>query len=570
MIGDDYLQLRAQLGAAIFSLSSLAHDLHAEPAIFDGLHELGDRLREPLLLVAVGDASADKSSLLDALFGRECFAGGEEPSRSARLFTFGPEASDHQESGFIECRRPHRFLHDIHALDFSATAAVPSEDWEKIAPFLTQADVVLIVLSVTNPWASATWEAATFLAQHWAGKMAFVLQHADQRSAVEIAAVIQHVEQKVREKLSLSRPVFAVSAKNALLAKTTGADKERLLAGSGILGLEAFINEAFTHGDTSLQRLRETSQRAEKILAATGRKAREAMLALRMENDRLSALEHKLADRKEQSLRGVGGALWTLAQTCETAQKRGEELLQKRLSIFSTIKLLFQGAQWQDGIREEVEVRLREAMGKQIGNSVDLLQSDLKNVWRELHEWLGKSVGHESLPEPDFTVQRENLIRCIDVGLAPHFSAEQLDIELPHLLRQMAAWLRVPFGIAFSSGVAVVPATLAGLSITPMLGTGAVASAVLGLAMTTVKRNRLLAVYRETMISKREAMLAPIEDHLRHSIEVFFKSLPATFGLLRDFCLTQQQIYEPLLARAQQLDRMFGNMARELGAKSKE
>ena len=265
-------------------------------------------------------------------------------------------------------------------------------------------------------------------------------------------------------------------------------------------------------------------------------------------------------------MRGVGGALWTLAQTCETAQKRGEELLQQRLSIFSAMRLVFHGAQWEDGIRDEVEVRLREALGKQVGNSVDLLQSDLKNVWQELCDSLGKSFGHESLQAPDFTRQRENLIKCIEAGLEPHLSTQQLEIELPLLLHQMAAWLRAPLGFAFASGAATLAAVLAGITIAPLLGAATVAAAVFGMLMAAAKRNKLLAVFRETMIRKREAMLAPIEDHMRHSIDVFYKALPETFEMLQGFCLTQQKIYEPLFTRVQQLDETFGNVERTLGA----
>ena len=50
MIGDDHLQLRARLGAAVFSLTTLAHDLNAEPHVFDSLHTLGETLRELTLL----------------------------------------------------------------------------------------------------------------------------------------------------------------------------------------------------------------------------------------------------------------------------------------------------------------------------------------------------------------------------------------------------------------------------------------------------------------------------------------------------------------------------------------
>ena len=565
MIGDDFLHLRAQLGASIFSLTSLAHDLDADPQIFGALHDLGDGLREPLLLVALGDTGAGKSSLLNALFGRDfCQADGQAAGK-IRLHTFDSETGDDGDGVFVECRRPHGFLRDFQVIDTPGTDALKPEHWAVLERYLPAADAVLLVLSVTNPWAATAWAAAESLAKQWPEKIVFVLQQADHRAAVEVAAVVRHVEQTVIEKLGINRPVFAVSAKDALLAKTTGTDKARLLAGSRIESLEAFLNKAISSGEAGTGRLRATLRAAGKTLTAVGRKTREAVLSLKKENDRLTALQHKLEDRKEQSLRGVGGALWTLAQTCETAQKRGEELLQQRLSIFSVLRQVFRGAHWEDGIRDEVEVRLREALGKQVGNSVDLLQSDLKNVWQELCDSLGKSFGHESFQAPDFTRQRENLIKCIEAGLEPHLSAQQLEIELPLLLHQMAAWLRAPLGFAFASGAATLAAVLAGITIAPLLGAATVAAAVFGMLMAAAKRNKLLAVFRETMIRKREAMLAPIEDHMRHSIDVFYKALPGTFELLQGFCLTQQKIYEPLFTRVQQLDGMFASIDRELG-----
>ena len=70
-LADAYFQSRAQLGTALFALNTLAHDLQASPDTVRTLNELGTSLREPFLFVVVGEVKAGKSSLLNAIFGRE-------------------------------------------------------------------------------------------------------------------------------------------------------------------------------------------------------------------------------------------------------------------------------------------------------------------------------------------------------------------------------------------------------------------------------------------------------------------------------------------------------------------
>src|SRR5882757_1786844 len=71
MLSDNFFQTRADIGTALFSLSTLAHDLHAPQETIRTLNELGTSIREPFLFVVVGEVKAGKSSLLNALFGRE-------------------------------------------------------------------------------------------------------------------------------------------------------------------------------------------------------------------------------------------------------------------------------------------------------------------------------------------------------------------------------------------------------------------------------------------------------------------------------------------------------------------
>ncbi len=67
------------------------------------------------------------------------------------------------------------------------------------------------------------------------------------------------------------------------------------------------------------------------------------------------------------------------------------------------------------------------------------------------------------------------------------------------------------------------------------------------------------------MADKREEILSPVEDHLRHAIGLFYQELGATFQPLQAFCAAQRKIYEPVLTRLKQLDETFGKLGSQLG-----
>src|SRR5204863_9015471 len=90
MIADHYLQLRADLETALIQLLRLGADLQRSAGSLETLHALLIDIRQPLLFVVVGEVNAGKSSLLDALFGREFAKTGVLPSpERVCLFHYG-------------------------------------------------------------------------------------------------------------------------------------------------------------------------------------------------------------------------------------------------------------------------------------------------------------------------------------------------------------------------------------------------------------------------------------------------------------------------------------------------
>ena len=571
MIGDEYLQTRAQLGTVLFSLSTLAHELNAEPGVIETLQGLGSSLREPFLFVVVGEVKAGKSSLLNALFGRE-FCKVDVLPATDKIYVFKYGAREHNVNitdRLTECYRPAVFLRDFNIVDTPGTNTIVAEHQTITEQFVPMADLVLFVFSVTNPWAASAWDFLKFVNKKWLKNVVFVLQQCDLRNDIEVAAIVQHLEETVRERLGGSHPVFAISAKKAFLAKTTAPDKAGLMAESNLDKLENYINQSVARGEARIGKLQAVCQTAQVIMGDFMDHAQAAYSVARRDSEKLEHLNLSLDERKKQTQQQLSGMLWTLSQCYERAQRRGEELLKQNLSLLQTFKFIFRKADWQTDFDEKIETQLQDSLRQQVQNAVELLELDLKNLWYQLHEALQKQFPTEmQAPHiaPDFSKERDQLLRRIELTLVQNMSEREIQQQMAKLFEQASNSLRVPAGAAVAAGgIATIVAALAHTAILDVTGTVAAVAALVGTTVALVRRGRLISQFRAQIAQRREEMLMAIESHLRHAIEVFYQELTATFQPLHNFCAAQTKLYEPRMERIRQLQETLGKCAADLG-----
>jgi len=571
MIGEDYLQIRAQLGTALYALTSLAHDLQALPETVDTLQGLNSSLREPFLFVVMGEVKAGKSSVLNALFGREfCRADVLPATDRIYLFKYASEPKDVPINEHLtESYRPNAFLRDFNIVDTPGTNTIVPEHQKIAEEFVPMADLVLFVFSITNPWAASAWDFLSLIHNRWKKNVLFILQQADLRSPEEVEVVKKHLEQTARDKLGEDVPIFAVSAKIAFEAKTGDPKKkEALMKQSHFDELERYIGDTIAGGETRAGKLRSVCQAAHVISLELGEKAKGAFATIQKDNDRIQQLGGVLDERKEQSLRQVGGVLWSLAQNFERTQKRSEELLTQQLSWARTFQLLFRKQKWQTDFQESIDQQLRENLKRQIANSIELLETDLKGVWQQLHETIQRSFASEvpsPAAPPDFINERDQLLKRIELTLLEKMSGRAIEEQMTKMFNDAAAWMRVPGIAAVAGGAATIAALMAHAAIIGIAGSATAVAALSGAAVAMVKRNQIIAEFRKQMAAKREEILNPVEDHLGHAINLFYQELGATFQPLMAFCASQRKVYEPVLTRLKQLDETFARLSAELG-----
>ncbi len=575
MIADNYLQLRTELETALGKLLRLSSEMRRDPATLDTLHGLLTDVREPLLFVVVGEVKAGKSSLLNALFGQE-FAKVDVLPATDRVYIFrhgAEEKSVEVSPQLTERYLPISFLQDFNVVDTPGTNTMVPEHQTITESFVPRADIVLFVFSVTNPWSQSGWQLLDLVQKKWLKNVVFVLQQADLRHSAEVEVIHRHLQDTAMRKLGFAPPIFPVSARKALLVKTTGIAKEDLWRESGFGPLEDQINRMVTESGVRFVKLQSTTSTAGVILNEVADEIHGSMEMIARDEKQLGRVNEFLQVRKDQTLRQVAGFLRGVEQACRECARQGTQLLEEKLSFWKTWRLVWSRAQWQHDFQTDVEAKLRQTVEPQIENAVQLLETDLRGLWPQLQDAIEAQVASEGKNRvrktlPDFARQRRELLQSIELTLVERVAGKAVEEQLARMFRETAAWLRLPAGIAAAGGIITVIVAMSSASVADVTGTLAVSAAVIGTIVAFTQRRKILVAYEKEMEKKRDELVNAIEQQMKHAIDLFYKEIAVAFEPLAAFCIAERKRYEPLVEQGDALKELLAGIARRLGVAS--
>lgn len=572
MIADHYLQLRTELETALAELLKLGTETRRPSTVLDTIHGLLADVREPLLFVVVGEVKAGKSSLLNALFGHE-FAKADVLPATDRVYIFrhGQEEKSVEVSPQLTERYlPITFLHDFNVVDTPGTNTMVAAHQTITENFVPRADLVLFVFSVANPWTQSAWDFLNLVQKKWLKNVVFVLQQADLREPAEIDIIQRHLQDTAMQKLGFVPPIFAVSARKALVARRNAVDKEGLWKESGLGPLEEQIGLIVAESSARMLKLRSASQTARVMLDEMTGEVRESFDVILRDEARLTRVDLFLYARKEQTLRQVAGLLRGLEQVCRESAAEGVPLLEEKLSFRRMWRIIWGRGQWQRDLQMEIEGKLRRSIETEAEHAVHLLETDLRGLWPQLRDMVDTHLADEvraQLPKtmPDFARQRRELIQSIQLALVERVSGKNVEEHLAKLFRETWTRLRVPIGVAAAGGLVTAIAAMSSAAVADVTGILAASAAVTGTVMAISQRKKILNAYQEHMASKCSSLVKSIEQQLTHAIELFYKEVSAAFQPLAAFCVAQRQTFEPLLRRAEEIQKTFEKFGARLG-----
>lgn len=566
MIGERYLEQRSALTAVLGSLIVLAQQTDAPPEITQHLRDLLSSLTEPLTLVVVGEVKAGKSSLLNALFGQEfCKADVLPATDKVYVFKYGEPARDLPVSEHLTERYlPVRFLRDFQVVDTPGTNTIVAHHQAITENFIPVADLILFVFSITNPWAASAWDMLRLIGQQWRKNLVFILQQADLRDPREVAAIIRYLEQTTLQILGSSRPVFAVSAKKALEAKLSGRplDEDPGWTESRFGALESWITQTVQESEARGGKIQSIVRTAQVLLDSLRNRLRASLELLRSDQEKLARIRGGLEARKEQTVRQLGGFVREIEIAYDGCRERGEALLEERLSVGRTLKMLIGAGGTEKEFQDEVQREVKTKVQDQIEHAVALLESDLRSIWQDLQERVRTQF--ETDPNlarrtvlPGFLSQRQNLLQRLELTLLEQTSDAKIKQQLQSLFGETTRWLRIPTGVAAAGGVFTIIAALTHTAILDVTGTLAGVAALTGTLYAVMRRRKTLREYRRQMDEKRVQLTAAVEQQLRQAVDFFYQEVSQIFAPLESFCTAEAQRHLPIQQRLDEIERQL-------------
>ncbi len=273
-------------------------------------------LEGPFLLVVAGEFNSGKSSLLNALLGRELLREGVTPTTDRiQLIAYGEESVGRvEEPGLVVLQLPHSLLRDVRLVDTPGTNAVLEHHQLLTERFLPRADLILFTTSTDRPFTASERDFLELI-KRWGKKVVLVVNKLDLLRPEEAQEVLDYVRDQAARTLDLEPPVFGVSARQARSGEGGGVDEleayikrvlreeaARLKLGSPLGVLLRLAGEARARVDEevrSLERDLETCDRLEALLARHERRVREEF---RGQTAQISAEIAKIRRRSERWL----------------------------------------------------------------------------------------------------------------------------------------------------------------------------------------------------------------------------------------------------------------------------
>lgn len=569
-LGDAYFDTRARLGTAIYSLARLGSELEIHPAQISLLQNQLANLKDPFLFVVVGEVNAGKSTLLNALFGEDfCKADVVPMTSKICLFKYGPENRDIPITETLtEMYRPSAFLQDFNIVDTPGTNSIMEHHQEITERFIPMADLVIFTFGVTNPWGASAWQLLEKIHKRWFKNIIFVLQQCDLRDREEIAAIIEHLRLTAVQKLGAQFPIFAVSGKQAFLAKTSALDKERLWNRSGFEGLESYISQSVNSSEVREQKLGNVSRSARVVLHEAKEQLATASRILAADEELLSGLGEDVKNQRKRTLEKFGGFFRSLDSQYVEASMGAASQLESRLKF----KHLYKNQDLPQLLEQSMIERMVAGAPEQVDQAVTIVEDDLQHLWRQLaakmqqHFNFRLRVGTAS-GEPDWSEQRghmrDRLVATLQEEL-PKLRLEKLMSPKLAGRKGVTTFFIVVAVLAAAGGLTagllgVIPAT-------KMLMFGAailavVLASIIGAGLHSQKTHKELAAELGTQLEKhRNIVGTAVRNAILEEANGFFDDFLRLFEPLQQLCEEHRSRYQPQVKQLAELERAFNDV----------
>lgn len=490
----------------------------------DGTQILRGRLanlQSAAMLVIVGEVKAGKSSFLNALVGEDvCRVAPEPCTVRIQELVYGPERGvvslgDSWERLYL----PKEVLRELSLVDTPGTNSILQDHQTITENYIPQSDLVVFVVSATNPHTATAWELLTVIRKEWHRKMVFVLQQADRASEWELITNLEHVKQYARERMVHNPTVFTLSAKREL----EGAPN------SGFEEFRNFLRYGIECGEVWRTKVEGSYQTIRAVMNKLLVHLREERAAVAEERVFYQGLLQKVEVRQERANTLKTSIVGQLSSTYDRIARDSEDELAESLRFGEIFRrsIPLTGEKENEKWLHELKFRFQESTRAEIAREAPRISQTLLAEMQALTDELRLNIIRRQarirqnviLPQ---TAGRLEMLEQLKTKLIGLRVAEIH--EIVHDTEGEAADIR-KFAVA-GSGLTVIGILVVLLSANPWIHLMGWTFAAFGVFLFTTglfwRRAGLLREFRQKLGASRREFRARLESHISQIFDGLF------------------------------------------------
>ncbi len=479
-----------------------------------------NNLQSAALLVIVGEVKAGKSSFLNALMQEEvCRAAPEPCTMNIQELVYGPERSVATLGPSWErLYLPKEVLRELSLVDTPGTNSILQDHQTITENYIPQSDLVVFVVSATNPHTATAWEFLTAIRKEWHRKIVFVLQQADRASERELTTNRAHVLQYARARNVKNPTVFTLSAKREIEG----------LPESGFAEFREFLRYGIECGEVWRTKVEGSYQIIRTVMAKLLTHQRVEMDALADERAFYQSLLKKVEARQENANSLKYSLVGQLASAYDRAARESEEQFAENLRLGEIFRRAIPFSGEKDNDTWMVELRnsfqnsrvelTREAprVTQHLLSEMESLTEELQSNIQRRQERMRENV---SLPQ---TAGRQEMLEQLKAKLAS-LRVVEINRIVHDTVGEAADIRRLTIT---GAGLAIIGALVCVLRLHSWIGVLGGVFFVVGIGLVVSgsfwRRSGLLRDFRQKLGASRKEFRERLEAHIAQIFDGLF------------------------------------------------
>lgn len=526
------------------------------------INELLEGLGELFTIVIVGEFNAGKSSLINALFGRDLRKQGPVPvDDQISILRYGDEVGEREISDWVvEQSYPVELLKSIRLVDTPGTNSIVKRHQEITEDFIPRADLILFVTSIDRPLSESEKQFLEYIAD-WRKKIVFVVNKIDSKTDAELEEVLAYLTSNIKSLFDLDPVIFPVAAKLALESKS-GSATPRDWTRSRFEALEDYILNVLSAGEKLKLKLTAPLDTVRALLERQFEMIESRRTILKSDIDKIESIIGQL-DAAESDLKDNFSRFVTrIDNLIMELEKRGVDFLDRYIRI-NHIMLLRDPARFREEFRRQVFHDWEGSIDRTIQEAVDWLVTQNMKLWESTAETFDRRSRFEAAPEElagvagkQFVYTREQVYGRIKSEAERRLQSYDIATESRHVIDDAVRGVVQSFGLgAGAIGLGYLISTIFTSTAVDVTGlTAATMLLVSSFLVLPYKRSKAKTEFRDKIERLREQMHDALIEQSQLEIDRMTADIREAFEPYQRFYRTETEKIERLDQRLRDID----------------